>query len=81
MLLFANRIIDAQTKHIELDIYFIREKVLRKEIDIRHVPTNEQVADVLTKAISSGQFNQMRNKLKVEDFTTLSLNGDVRNSG
>ena len=54
MLLFANPIIDAQTKHIELDIYFIREKVLKKEIDIRHVPANEQVADVLTKAISSG---------------------------
>ena len=50
-------------------------------MDIKHVPANEQVADVPTKAISSGQFNQMRNKLKVEDLTTLSLKGDVRNSG
>lgn len=81
VLLSANRILHARTKHIELDLYFVREKVLKKDIDIRHVPTNEQVADILTKAISGGQFNQMRNKLKVEDLTTLSLKGDVRNSG
>ena len=81
VLLSANPILHARTKHIELDLYFVREKVLKKDIDIRHVPANEQVADVLTKAISNGQFNQMRNKLKVEDLTTLSLKGDVRNSG
>ena len=81
VLLSANPILHARTKHIELDLYFVREKVLKKDMDIRHVPTNEQVADVLTKAISSGQFNQMNNKLKVEDLTTLSLKGDVRNSG
>ncbi|RVW72812.1 Retrovirus-related Pol polyprotein from transposon RE1 [Vitis vinifera] len=81
VLLSTNPILHARTKHIELDIYFVREKVLKKDMDIRHVPVNEQVADVLTKAISSGQFNQMRNKLKVEGLTTLSLKGDVRNSG
>ncbi|KAL6331208.1 hypothetical protein AAG906_009636 [Vitis piasezkii] len=81
MLLSANPILHARTKHIELNLYFVKEKVLKKYMDIRHVPANEQVADVLTKAISNGQFNQMRNKLKVEDLTTLSLKGDVRNSG
>ena len=81
VLLSTNPILHARTKHIELDIYFVREKVLKKDMDIRHVPVNEQVVDVLTKAISSGQFNQMRNKLKVEGLTTLSLKGDVRNSG
>ncbi|KAL6336283.1 hypothetical protein AAG906_014452 [Vitis piasezkii] len=54
VLLSANPILHARTKHIELDLYFVRK---------------------------NGQFNQMRNKLKVEDLTTLSLKGDVKHSG
>ena len=70
VLLSANPILHARTKLIELDLYFVREKVLKKDMDIRHVPTNEQVADVLTKAISNGQVNQMRNNSK---WKTLQL--------
>ena len=41
VLLSANPILHARTKLIELDLYFVREKVLKKDIDVRHVPTNE----------------------------------------
>jgi hypothetical protein len=33
--------------------HFIREKVLAKEIDLIHVNTKDQVADIFTKALST----------------------------
>ncbi|RVW59445.1 putative mitochondrial protein [Vitis vinifera] len=42
-----------RTKHIELDLYFVREKVIRKEVEVRHVPSIDQLADVFKKTISS----------------------------
>ncbi|XP_059599380.1 uncharacterized mitochondrial protein AtMg00810 [Vitis vinifera] len=35
----------AGTRHIELDLYFVREKVIRKEVEVRHVPSVDQLAD------------------------------------
>jgi len=44
---------------------------------IEYVASEEQVADVLTKPISSSKFEAFRTKLNVKEFTTLSLKGDV----
>ncbi|KAK6162474.1 hypothetical protein DH2020_002315 [Rehmannia glutinosa] len=78
IMLTANPILHARTKHIELDLYFVREKVQQKTVDIRHVPSVDQLADVFTKANSSSSFVDFRNKLKVLDYQTLSLRGAVR---
>ena len=80
MMLAANPVLHARTKHIELDLYFVREKVLQKKVEIRHVPSQDQTADVFTKAISSSRFVDMRIKLRVEQLSTLSLRGDIRNN-
>ena len=58
-----------------LDYYFVQEKVLQKLIDIQHVPTYDQLADGFTKAILSLRFNIVKGKLRVENFSTLSLRG------
>ncbi|KAH9646728.1 retrovirus-related pol polyprotein from transposon RE1 [Citrus sinensis] len=55
----------SKTKHIELDLHFIREHVARKEVEINHVPSCEQVADILTKPLAVDQFNYLRSKLNV----------------
>lgn len=55
--LFTNPVLHAITKHIELDLYFVREKVLRKQVEVRHVPAVDQLADIFTKAISSSSFS------------------------
>ena len=47
--LASNLVLHARAKHIELDIHFVRDKVAAKEIDLRHVPSSDQVADILTK--------------------------------
>ena len=45
-----------QTKHVEVDKHFIKEKVEDGTICMVYVPTNKQVADVLTKALSRRSF-------------------------
>ena len=77
-MLLANPILHARTKHIELDLYFVREKVIQKLIDVRHVPSSDQTTDLFTKAIPSSRFSLLRSKLRVLDLSTLSLRGDVR---
>ena len=52
-----------QTKHVEVDKHFIKEKVEDGTICMVYVPTNKQVADVLTKRLSRRSFKQLINKL------------------
>ena len=47
-----NLVFHGWTKHIELDVHFIQEKVEKGEIEIRYVPTEYQVADILMKGLS-----------------------------
>ncbi len=58
MLLTNNPIYHARTKHIEVHYHFIREKVLAKEIDLIHVNTENQVANIFTKALSTDKLKK-----------------------
>ena len=46
-------------------------------MEVKHIPSQDQVAGILTKALSSSRFLKLRNKLKVENITTVSLRGSV----
>ncbi|KAK6141700.1 hypothetical protein DH2020_024563 [Rehmannia glutinosa] len=52
----------SRTKHIEIDIHYIRDKVLSKEIEVRYIPSEEQVADILTKPLTISRFHKLKNK-------------------
>ena len=55
----------SRTKHIELDLHFIRDHIAQKELHISHVPSYDQVADIFTKPLAFDQFNYLRSKLNV----------------
>jgi len=64
---------------MELDIFFVREKVLDKSLLVGHVPAYAQL-DVLTKPLAKQSFLDLRSKLRVLSFTefqsTLRLRGE-----
>jgi hypothetical protein len=59
----CNPIQHSRTKHIEIDQHFIRQKVEMKEIELRHVRTEDQVADLFTKGLTGHQFWYLKSKL------------------
>jgi hypothetical protein len=60
ILLANNPVYHVRTKHIEVHYHFIGEKVLAKEIDLIHVNTKDQVADIFTKALSTDKLRKFR---------------------
>ncbi|XP_068309693.1 uncharacterized mitochondrial protein AtMg00810-like [Pyrus communis] len=45
-----------RTKHIEVDVHFVREQVAHKNLLVQFVSSSEQFADILTKGLSSPLF-------------------------
>jgi len=50
--LSGNPIQHQHTKHIEMDIHFVREQVARGHVRVLHVLSCHQIADIFTKGLS-----------------------------
>lgn len=61
----ANHVLHGCTKHMELDIHFIRERIPVKFFVVQHIPSYEQLVDALTKLIAIQEFLKLHNKLSV----------------
>ena len=64
--LAANPVFHARTKHINIQHHFVREKVAEGKIQLNYVPTEQQIADGLTKPLSKDRFVLFRNALGLE---------------
>lgn len=65
--LARNPVFHGRSKHIDVGYHFIRECVERGEIVIKHVCTENQRADVLTKAMTTVKFEKMRALLGIQN--------------
>ncbi len=55
-----NPVAHARTKHIDIRYHYIREAVQEGMIELCYCPTNEMVADLLTKPLPKGKFVELR---------------------
>jgi hypothetical protein len=53
------------TKHVEIDLHFVRDMVTTGEIRVLHVPTTSQYADIFTKGLPTSVFTEFRSSLNV----------------
>ena len=52
-----------RTKHIELDIHFVREKVAFGAVRVLHVPSLSRYTDIFTKGLPAVLFHEFRSSL------------------
>lgn len=62
-----------QTKHVETDTHFIKEKIEAKEICMPFVPIAQQTADILTKGLFKPNFERLIDKLGHDRYICTNL--------
>ncbi|EWM20518.1 putative polyprotein [Nannochloropsis gaditana] len=63
-----NPIKHKRTKHIHVRYHFVREKVESKEVELVYIPTQHQLADILTKPLLSIRFVMIRDRMMGHEF-------------
>ena len=63
--LIKNPVLHKRTKHIEVRYHFVREKYEEKVFDVKGVSTENQLADIFTKALPKVKFENLRFMLNV----------------
>jgi hypothetical protein len=69
--LTKNPVFHDRSKHIDMRYHYIRDLVQRKTIKLQYIAMSEQVADILTKPLTSRQFVQLKGKLGVAENNSL----------
>lgn len=54
-LLSENNVFHAKSKHIDLKYHFIRDAIKNKSLNLKYLPTEKMVADILTKPLGKAK--------------------------
>ncbi|KAK4387628.1 Retrovirus-related Pol polyprotein from transposon TNT 1-94 [Sesamum angolense] len=60
-----NPVQHSRTKHINIKYHSLREATTRGEIELKYCSTEEQLADIFTKALPQNKFEELRMKIGV----------------
>ena len=57
-----------RTKHIDVSFHFIKEQVNLKAISVKYCPTQDMLADIMTKGLPKIAFQKFRDNLGVKEI-------------
>jgi len=63
--LSTNPVQHQRTKHVEIDLHFVREHVAVGDVRVLHVPMTSQFADIFTKGLPTSVFTEFRTSLNI----------------
>ena len=64
-----NAVYHSRKKHIAIQYHFLRETTTNKDIELKYCNTENQVADIFTKALPRAKFEQLRNILGISEIS------------
>lgn len=64
-----------RTKHVELDIHFVRERTALGQLRVLHVPSQHQFTDIMTKGLPTSLFQEFRDSLCIRSADALTEGG------
>nr|GEW16950.1 hypothetical protein [Tanacetum cinerariifolium] len=66
--IFNNLVLHSRTKHIDIKYHFIRDHILKGDIELHFVPTDLQLADIVTKPLAELSFTILVTELAIQPF-------------
>ncbi|GKV31511.1 hypothetical protein SLEP1_g40194 [Rubroshorea leprosula] len=75
--LSSNLVMHSRMKHIAIDLHFVRDLVDHKFLRVSHISSKDQLANGLTKPLSSTRFTYLRSKIGIADSSSI-LRGRVK---
>jgi len=67
--LAKNPVFHGRSKYIKIKYHFIRDCLEDGSIKADHIPTTDQLADILTKSLGRSRFLEMRKRIGLEQIT------------
>jgi len=55
-----NDMLHTRVKHLDVKLHFIRERIKMGEVEVKHISTKDQLADIMTKPLAPRQFSALK---------------------
>ena len=63
------------TRHIDIRYHFVREKIEDGQVALEYCPTQDMLADIMTKPIPATQLCTLRSKLEIQEPRAVKARG------